>query len=549
LSRPIRAAAAFALLTLALTWPLALRLHAMEPGDSAYFAWAMGWALHALKSDPLSLPHANIYHPARYALGMDEPVLGTTLLALPLSLFTGDAVLLFNLARLLTFLISALTAYLLARELGCGEGPALLAGAAFAFSPIRTDKIAHLNTLGSQWLPLVLLFLFRYARTGRQRDALLAAASFVATAYACGYYGMIGLLVLPLSAVPLLWGRWRLLARAVPAILLALLGLLPLRALHRAAFDAEGFSRSYADAVFYSASLESFLATGSWNWIYGELTAGFRTLGSNNLFPGVVLPALAVTGAVLLWRRRRRPRREALALAVLCLAAAAVAAGPEIRLMGSTLFTGPFGWVREALPVFQGLRVTSRAGIFIALALSMLGAMGLQSWRPRRAVMALVAAAALAETLIVPIPEWVSVIDSRQPPPAVYTWLAAQPGDLAVVELPIMPSDGRFQRPAFEETVYMVRSTHHWKRLVNGNAGVEPTHYRRIRELCRRFPSEQAIDALRDVDVRYILLHWGGYGPNKRARLERELPRFSDRLREVTRLEGVSVLEIIDARS
>jgi hypothetical protein len=192
--RLARALALYLLATLAFTWPLAQRLHVMEPGDSAFFAWAMAWEIHALKTDPGRLPHGNIYHPATHTIGMDEPVLGTMLLALPFSLATDDAVLLFSLARLLTYLLSALGAYLLARELGASEGAALFAGALFAFSPIRTDKIAHLNTLGSQWLPLCVLFLVRFARDGLARQALLAAGFFVLTAYACGYYGMIGTL-------------------------------------------------------------------------------------------------------------------------------------------------------------------------------------------------------------------------------------------------------------------------------------------------------------------------------------------------------------------
>jgi hypothetical protein len=53
-----------------------------------------------------------------------------------------------------------------------------VAGALFAFSPIRTDQVAHLSPLGTQWWPLVLLFTIRFARQGRTRDALLAALFF-----------------------------------------------------------------------------------------------------------------------------------------------------------------------------------------------------------------------------------------------------------------------------------------------------------------------------------------------------------------------------------
>ena len=84
--RALRASALYLLLTLLLTYPLALRLRIMDAGDSAFFAWVMAWEAHALHTDPARLPHGNMLHPLRYTLGMDEPVFGTTLLVLPLLL-------------------------------------------------------------------------------------------------------------------------------------------------------------------------------------------------------------------------------------------------------------------------------------------------------------------------------------------------------------------------------------------------------------------------------------------------------------------------------
>jgi hypothetical protein len=518
----------------------------MDAGDSAFFAWAIGWERHALFTDPSRLPHGNMFHPLRYTLGMDEPVLGTAVLVLPLALVTADAVLLYNVARLLTFVLSALFAYLLARELGAAEAPSLLAGAAFAFSPVRVDQIAHLSTLGTQWLPLVVLFAVRFSRGGRARDALFAGALFALEAYACGYHGVIGLLVLPLAFLPLVWGRWQRLPWALAGTALAALALLPLYLLHRAALEPLGYGRGAQETIDFSAALESFLATSSWNHVWGELTAPFRVTYSNNLFPGLVLPALALFGGVALWRRGRRPSREALALVVMALVAVAVALGPEVRLMGRDLFPGPFALARE-LPLFRMIRVPSRAGVFLVLPLAMLAAKALTWWQPPRGVMALVAAGALAETLIVPIPmpAWAQVVDTRKPPPAVYEWLAAQPGQPVVAELPMLDIDGIFEHPAYHESIYLVQSTRgHWKPLVNGYAGIEPTPYVALRNAVARFPSAEALLALRARDVRYVILHRGGYGPNKWARIERDLPAFASELREVARFDGDTVFAL-----
>jgi hypothetical protein len=547
--RAVRALALYAVLTVALTWPWARHLRVMDAGDSAFFAWVMAWEIHCLKTDLSQLPHANIFHPLRYTLGMDEPVAATTILILPMAPFTDDAVLMLNIARLLTFLVSAFTAYLLARDLGAGEGPALIAGAAFGFSPIRTDQVAHLSTLGTQWLPLILLFMRRFFRDGRARDAFLAALFFVLDGYACGYHGVIGLIVLPAFALVLLWGRWNRLPLALAAAAAAGLGMFPLYLLHNAALSPLRYVRSASETVFYSASLETFLATSSWNRLYGELMDPFRTTHSNNLFPGFVLPVLALAAGLSLLRRRIRPSREALALVILGLAAAVVALGPEVRILDRALMRGPFGYARDLVPgLFTMIRVPSRSGPFLALSLAMLAAKALALWRPPSSALVVVGALALAETVIAPIPMpgWSQVVNTRRPPPTVYSWLASQPGDGPVVELPILNIDGIFTRPAYHESIYQLHSVHHWKKLVNGYAGIEPAPYRELRELVRRFPSEASLSALRERGTRWIVLHRGGYGPNQWARIERDLPMFQSSLREVARFEpGDTVYELV----
>jgi len=548
----VRAILIYAVLTVALTWPFAANLRVMDAGDSAFFAWEIGWTVHALTTDPASLPHGNIFHPLRYTLGMDEPVFGTTLLVLPLALVSDDAVLLYNVVRLLTFLASALAAFWLARELGASEWIALAAGALFAFSPIRTDQVAHLSTLGTQWWPLVLLFTIRFAKRGRRADALVAALAFVLAFLACGYHGVIAAAVLPPFLAVLFWGRWDRLKWGAAAAVLAGLALLPLHRMHQKALEPERYARGTSETIQYSAPLESFLATSSWNRLYGEATDRFRAEGPNNLFPGLVVPALVVAGALVLWRRGERPSREAWALAALVATAALMALGPRIRGFGADLGPGPWALLRDVLPVFQMIRVTSRAGVFIALPLAMLAALALETLKPGRAALALVGLLALAETLIVPIPmpEWSKVIDTRREPPPVYRWLAEQPGRDPVVHLPMLDVYGLERRPAFHESIYMVYSTLHWKPLVNGYAGIEPKAYVQLRELLRAFPSEPSLAALRAAGTRYIVVHRKGFGPLQWERLQAGMPQaLATSIRETAVLGNDIVYELLPSRS
>jgi hypothetical protein len=546
--RTVRALAVYSVLTIALTWPFVANLRVMDAGDSAFFAWEIGWTVHALQTAPASLPHANIFHPLRYTLGMDEPVLGTTLLVLPLALFTDDAVLLYNVIRLLTFLFSALTAYWLAKELGVSEWIALLGGALFAFSPIRTDQVAHLSTLGTQWWPLVLLFTIRFARQGRAKDALLAALFFVLGFLACGYHGVIAVAVLPPALLVLFWGRWGRLKMGALAALLAGLALLPVYRMHQKALEPERYARGTEETILYSAPVESFLATNSWNRVYGEVTDAFRAAGPNNLFPGLVVPGLVLAGALAVRRKGERPSREAWALAALLVAAALVALGPRVRAFGADLGPGPWAFLRDTIPLFQMIRVTSRAGVFLALPLVILAALALDKLKPGRAALAAVGVLALAETVIVPIPmpEWSKIIDTRREPPPVYRWLADQPGRDAVVHLPMLDVYGLERRPAFHESIYMVYSTLHWKPLVNGYAGIEPRRYVQLRELLRTFPSEASLGALRAAGTRYVVVHRKGFGPNQWERLEKRMPgALGSSLRELAVLGTDTVYELV----
>ena len=108
--------------------------------------------------------------------------------------------------------------------------------------------------------------------------------------------------------------------------------------------------------------------------------------------------------------------------------------------------------------------------------------------------------------------------------------------------------DGRalLRRPRFHESVYMAYSTLHWKPMVNGYAGIEPRGYVRIRQEMMSFPSEEFLGLLREVGVRYIVLHRDGYGPNQTRRLEAQLedaPPGS--LREVVTFERDTVFELL----
>ena len=532
----------YAVLTVLMTWPLASRLGLMEAGDSSYFAWVVAWTHHALLHDPLGLPHANTLHPLRYTLFLDESIVGTSLLALPLRVLTNDHIVLLNVVRLLTFFLTALGLRALALTLGLSPLGAFAVGALFSFSSNRVSSPAHLSVLGTQFLPLYFIFLHRWAHRGSARAAVLAGLFFGISAWTCGYHAVLAAAILPLPIVLLVENKAAL-KTAPLGLVTAALFLIPLRWFHQQALAPLGYERTAAETEFFSAPIEGLFSTSSSNLVWGALTENLRSIVEANLFQGVTVLLLAAI-ALFTMRRGMPGRRLVVAYAVLALAALLVALGPEVRLFGVTLCPGPFSWLRK-FEMFRMIRVPARASVFLALGLSMLAAIGLDRIR-RPGLRIVLLLLALVESMAAPLSVVAAdrCLRSSDPNPPIYDWLRAQPNEGAIIELPILPNDGLFQRPKFDDSVYLLRSTTHWRRLVNGYAGTEPREYRRVRDAMSDFPTKAGVEMLRSLDVRVVLVHLRGFGPIRRSAMEARLPDFSSELREARRFGDDLAIEV-----
>ena len=81
--------------------------------------------------------------------------------------------------------------------------------------------------------------------------------------------------------------------------------------------------------------------------------------------------------------------------------------------------------------------------------------------------------------------------------------------------------------------------------MVNGYAGTEPPGYARVRDAMKDFPTETGLELLRSMDVRIVLVHLRGFGPNRRTSLEERLPPFASQLKEAARFDDDLVFEIL----
>ena len=138
--------------------------------------WITAWDGHQLLSDPVHLFDANIFAPYPRTLAYSELLLGNGLLALPLTAATGNPVLGYNLALLLSFVLSGFGTYLLVLRLTRSLGAGLVAGAIFAFSSYRMTNLAQVQLITTQWIPFALLSLYQLVRRPQRRPSCRSSA-------------------------------------------------------------------------------------------------------------------------------------------------------------------------------------------------------------------------------------------------------------------------------------------------------------------------------------------------------------------------------------
>jgi hypothetical protein len=512
------AAAAYLLLTLALTYPLALRAAdavAWSDPDTDLFMWTLAWDTHAFTSQPLSLFDSNIYHPYPRTLAYSENLIGSAFFAAPVLWLTGNPVLALNVVALLSVVLCGLGGYVLARRLGMGGAAAFVAGLVFAFAPARFFRITQMHLTTVQWIPFALASLHAYLDGGRARDLRFAVAFFSLQALASGHGAVflavaIGVVLLCRVAVGFpIRALERLRDFGVSgAILLlpALLLVLPYRAVQ---VDM-GLRRTLGE---YAPTPESFLAspTHVQRFLLSQAPdAQVMERASALLFPGFLTLTLAALGCVA---PRTDLRRAAFCYSLLTVVSLLLAAGPL------------WPWVYW-MPGFNFIRGPSRFMILAMVGLSVLAAIGVERLRALvpasrgTAVAGLVSALLLVEFMGAPFqltPYQVRI-------PAADRWLDGQPKPFVVAEVPVQPLD-RYQ------TAYMLHSMAHWQKTVHGYSGLRPPLHDRLFAQLRSFPDAESLDALAGLGVTYVVVHVSEYHePGEWEAVERRLEGYADRL-------------------
>ncbi len=372
-----------------------------------------------------------------------------------------------------------------------------IAGLVFAFSPLRLGYgLAFLNLFNTQFIPFYILFLLRSARAPTRRNVFLAAlflglnayvdfqiAAFLGlftalyAVYECAAIASVSLrakrsnlqgadeiasshpstpqentaslrMLLTTLAPPTRAGVTHAvlpLSRTLASIALgALVVAAPMLWIVANDFAIEGGNYIRVYKMEYSAAraydLTAFFVPHARSALYAD--APLKIAGVNTgttvedvgplspdrqAFLGYVALALAVVGIAREWRAARFWVFIAGAFALFSL-------GPTLHVWGQdTGVALPFTFLHE-IPIINHIRIPMRYGVMVPLAVAVLAALGIgrfqisdfrfQIWR------SIIPVAILLEYAILPYPV------QSFPFPRVYTDLARESGDFAILEIP-----------------------------------------------------------------------------------------------------------------
>ena len=407
-SRACLLAVGYVALTCLFTYPLVFGLgthHVGDArGDAKGYLWNYWWTRAALERGTSPFVTDAIFHPIGIGLAFHTLGFLQGVLFIPLSFALGE-VAAANLVVLWTFPASALATYALARAVGAGVAGSFLAGVVFAFCPYRLARLAgHYDLLGTEWIPLYVLALWKLSEKERFSVPWVLAAG--ALAAASGYTASTYLVFLVCFTLLFLGFRPHIAPRAVAAGAVSAILLLPM--LHQAYVDRTSWSyERYPGAERYAADLGAYFTPSPRQSFLGPIAghAFDPNLTETTVFAGYLVLASALVALAL---RRRIPGVSfwlacAAVFFVLSLGSTLRAAGASTGVpLPFTLFT--------MTPVLDELRAPSRFSVMTMLSLAVLLALvwsHVAKGRSREWLLTLSAGAVLVfEYLALPAPRF-----------------------------------------------------------------------------------------------------------------------------------------------
>jgi len=543
------------LLAIAVTWPLILHMQDRVPGwyiaDNYEYLWKMWWFKHSiidLRTNPLLAP--SILFPTGFSLAYAEITPLHTVLGLPLTALFGE-VTTYNIFAIASFVITGWAVYSIVFRWTGSARAGIFAGILVVMNPYHLVRYGGiLPLMAIEGLPVFLLGLEGWIASRKLPWIALAALGYLLAAWASIYYAF-GLLLLGPSylIVRLATVRQQLNDRRTLAHLAILLSLIlmvsvPLALPYLRLREHVSLAIPLQDTDYWSASLTDYVLPPGLHPLWGGWVMQ-EALGVPAEYSQIALEFILGTGYVALlfaiYGSHKPPAKAKWAVLVFTGVALILSLGPTLHVgrhpvvipapravvdgfnhwmdsiglslpahesyapLASHGLTVPLPalllrWLVEPL---TGMRAWNRFAAFTSLGLSLLAGLGFAHWikeelgpansrlRARLLPLAFIALAVFEL--------WPRSIP-LQPiaPRPVDLWLAAQPEQGSIMELPLTSALSAPQ---------MLYTRYHRKPIAFAYGTFLPYWYRQQYPELERCPASDCLARLRRWGVDFVLLN------------------------------------------
>lgn len=488
----------------------------IETNDGRLLAWTLAWDNYKLLNDPLELFQANIFYPNNNTLTYSEHAFGISLLSLPAYILSnGNPAIGFNFVMLLSYFLNSFTAYLLVKYLTKSRSAGIIGGIIFGFSSYKIFNFVHLQNMPVFYMPLLLLFMYRYLETKKLRYIIGVGMCLLIQSLS-SWYHMIFIFLLFGLFILYFWSRKRFEKKDIfrfGAVLIGVFVIILPFAIPYFQFNKENQSEYKIDEVkTYSADLGGYLLPSPNTFLGSEVLPILRitkTSWSENFnFIGYIALFLSIISFIQVKGKGKftfefKIEKNKLIFVAVGFIFFILSLGPFLRLHDvTTRIPLPYFVIYHLLPSIRFIRVVSRFSTVVFLMVSILSGFGYLKLEQRLKKKFLKITVLLAFTCLILL-EYFPFADYRKYTdvsniPEVYNEVKNNPEVKALVELPIDVGP-------FVTTGYIYWAGYHIKPIVNGYSGFQPSEYPDLVNIITQFPDTLSLAKLKNIGVTHLI--------------------------------------------
>lgn len=527
----------YLLLAVYITWPLAIQptITSVNASEEQLISYLINWNIYALTHNPLELYNTPFFHPIQDTLAFSDPLITTSVLVAPFVVIFKEPFLAYTLPTLFAFFANAFFTYLLVVEITRKKFAALIAGLLFSFSIGRLDTVEHLQVLSFYFLPLGLLFFFKYIKKPSHVNAIGVSFCFTAQVLNTIFSGYVYIFTLATFFLTALYLKKLTVKKSALLVLYGVVSALMVGAILSPYWNVSktwNYTRSITDAWGGSAVWYEYLYPTNTS----RLVDVARRIIDKSPWPAYLGFSVSILGlfSIIYYFKHlpdfRKNWHALTSLIVACLGFV-LSLGPWFRLSRqiNTSIPLPYLIFFYLIPGFKSMRVPQRWSHLLLFGLALFIGMVLSTFSKKINFIKLKSHGLFYGTVVTILvlvvmlePKWPlmkSQVASASEVPKIYQWLSMQPSQV-IIEIPAQHWTMPLVSKEIQRLHYHTFNLAADHSFVNGYSGFSPPTWTESIFSVKNFPDVKSIETMKQMEVDLIVVHFDDV--NRLAELQGE---------------------------